>query len=80
MWLFQCKAPSAGTFLNPHGLYCVQLATMRKTAWIWFLGCAAWLVNGLLNLRLHSMAQARLAFAIATVFLAAGFFFRNQKT
>jgi hypothetical protein len=53
---------------------------MRKTAWIWFLGCAAWLVNGVVNLQLHSPAQARLAFTIAMVFLAAGLFYRNQKT
>jgi hypothetical protein len=52
---------------------------MRKTAWIWFLGCAAWLLNGVVNLRLHSLAQARLAFTIAIVFLAAGFFFRQQR-
>jgi hypothetical protein len=53
---------------------------MRKTAWIWFLGCAAWLGNGLLNLRLHSLAQARLAFTIAAVFFVAGLFYRQQKT
>jgi hypothetical protein len=52
---------------------------MRKTAWIWFLGCAAWLVNGVVNLRLHSLAEARLAFTIAMVFFAAGMFYRQER-
>jgi hypothetical protein len=52
---------------------------MRNFAWIWFLGFAAWLVDGLISLRLHSMQHAQLAFLVAMVFLAAGFFYRRQQ-
>jgi NADH:ubiquinone oxidoreductase subunit 6 (subunit J) len=51
---------------------------MRRTAWIWFAGFAAWLVDGMINLRLQNGAHARLALMVALVFLAAGFFYRNQ--
>jgi hypothetical protein len=51
---------------------------MRKTAWIWFVGCAAWLVDGLIRLRLHAIPHAQLAFMLAMVFFAAGMFYRNQ--
>ena len=47
---------------------------MRKTAWIWFVGCAAWTVDGVANLRLHALPHAQLAFMVAMVFLAAGLF------
>ena len=53
---------------------------MRKTAWIWFVGCAAWLVDGVVRLRLHAIPHAQLAFMVAMVFFAAGMFYRNQKT
>jgi hypothetical protein len=52
---------------------------MRKTLWIWFAGCAAWLVDGFVSLRYHDQLHARLAFCVAMVFLAAGFFYRKQK-
>jgi hypothetical protein len=76
MWLFQCKAPP----LETSAMHAASnWKAMRKTAWIWFLGCAAWLLNGVVNLRLQSLAQAKLAFTIAIVFLAAGLFFRQQR-
>jgi hypothetical protein len=53
---------------------------MRKTAWIWFVGCAAWLVDGVINLRLHARPHAQLAFMLAMVFFVAGLFYPNQKT
>jgi hypothetical protein len=53
---------------------------MRKTAWIWFVGCAVWLGDGVVQLRLHAIQHAQLAFMVALVFLAAGLFYRNQKT
>jgi hypothetical protein len=52
---------------------------MRNTAWLWFAGCIAWFVDGLISLRLHSIQHAQLAFMVALVFLAAGFFYRRQK-
>jgi hypothetical protein len=53
---------------------------MRKTAWIWFVGCAAWFVDGVAHLRLNALAHAQLAFLIAMLFLVAGLFYRSQKT
>ena len=52
---------------------------MRNTAWLWFAGCIAWTVDGIVSLRLHSIQHAQLAFMVALVFLAAGFFYRRQK-
>ena len=42
---------------------------MRKTAWIWFVGCAAWFVDGVFWLRLRAMPHAELAFMLALLFL-----------
>jgi len=53
---------------------------MRRTAWIWFVGCVAWVVDGTISLRLHALPHAKLAFMVAIVFLAAGLFYRGQKT
>jgi len=53
---------------------------MRKTAWIWFVGCAVWIVDGVVQVRLHAFLHAQLAFMIALLFLVAGFFYRNQKS
>jgi hypothetical protein len=53
---------------------------MQKSAWIWFVGCAAWIVDGILQIRVHALPHAKLAFMVALVFLAAGFFYRGQRT
>jgi hypothetical protein len=53
---------------------------MRNSAWIWFVGCAAWIMDGVVNLRVHSRPHAQLAFMVAMVFFVAGIFYRNQKT
>jgi len=53
--------------------------TMRKTAWIWFVGCAAWIVDGVVQMRVHALPHARLAFMIAMLFFAAGLFYRQQR-
>ena len=50
---------------------------IRRTAWIWFLGCAVWVGDGLIQLHYHALARAKLAFMVAIVFLAAGLFYRN---
>jgi hypothetical protein len=51
----------------------------RRTAWIWFVGCAAWLVDSAVSFRLGALPRAKLAFMVALVFLAAGFFYRNPR-
>jgi hypothetical protein len=50
----------------------------RTTAWIWFLGCGAWLVDTIVSIRLHDWLHARLALMVAIVFLVAGLFYRRQ--
>ena len=52
---------------------------MRRLAWIWFVGCGVWLVDGGISVRLHSMQHAELAFLLASVFLAAGLLYRQQS-
>ena len=51
---------------------------MRRTAWIWFVGCAAWIVDGVVKLRLHARPHAQLAFMVALMFLVAGLYYRRQ--
>jgi hypothetical protein len=52
---------------------------MRWTRWIWFVGCAAWVVDAAVSMHLHDALHARLALMVAVVFLAAGLFFESQK-
>ena len=52
---------------------------MRYVAWIWFAGFAAWLIDGLISLHFHSIQHAEVAFMVAMLFLAAGFFYRQQR-
>jgi hypothetical protein len=51
---------------------------LRRTAWIWFVGFAAWLLDALLSLRLHHVLHARLALMVAVAFFTAGLFYRRQ--
>ena len=51
---------------------------MRKTAWIWFAGCAAWIMDGVVQLRVHAILHAKLAFTVALLFLVACIFYRRQ--
>ena len=51
---------------------------IRKTAWIWFAGFAAWLADGLVSLHFHNWLHARLALMVAIVFFTAGLFYRRQ--
>ncbi len=41
---------------------------MKKTAWIWFVGLAAWALDALINLRPHNWLHARLALIVALLF------------
>ena len=52
---------------------------MRNAAWIWFVGCAALVGDAVVQVRLHALAHAELASMVALVFLAAGFFYKQQK-
>lgn len=52
---------------------------MRKTAWIWFLGFAAWLIDAMLSMHYHNWLHARLSLMVAIVFLAAGIFYSRQS-
>jgi hypothetical protein len=37
-------------------------------------------MDGVVQLRVHAILHARLAFTVALLFLAAGLFYRNQKS
>jgi hypothetical protein len=52
---------------------------MRWTRCIWFVGCAAWVVDAAASVRLHDAEHARLALMVAAVFLMAGLFYQAQK-
>jgi hypothetical protein len=51
---------------------------MRKTAWIWLVGCIAWLFDAAVSLSLHAAAHAELAFVLALLFGVAWLFYRSQ--
>jgi NADH:ubiquinone oxidoreductase subunit 6 (subunit J) len=51
---------------------------MRKTAWIWFAGFAAWLIDGLVSIHYRDWLHARLALTVAMLFFVAGLFYRRQ--
>jgi hypothetical protein len=51
---------------------------MRRFAWVWFAGFAAWLVDGCVSLSLRAWQHAQLAFLVAAVFLAAGIYYQRQ--
>lgn len=52
---------------------------MARMAWVWFAGCVAWVVDGLVSAHYRAWPRAELAFMVALMFLAAGIFFRMQK-
>ena len=74
----QCNSPLGSAYSSP--ARASNNIAMRKSAWIWFVGCVAWFVDGVFWLHLHARAHAQLAFMLAMLFLAAGLFYRNQKT
>ena len=51
---------------------------MRKTAWIWFAGVAAWVIDGLVSVHYRDWLHARLAFSVAMVFFVAALFYHKQ--
>jgi hypothetical protein len=66
-------------------LFSADFSVKQAPEWVmarlgeWFAGFAAWVVDGAISLRLHSMQHAQLAFLVAMVFLAAGIFYRRQQ-
>ncbi len=52
---------------------------MRKTAWIWLIGCFAWTLDALVSLHLRAMPHAVIAFVLALLFFVAWLFYRNQQ-
>lgn len=52
---------------------------MKKMAWVWFAGFAAWLIDGGVSVYYRDFPHARLAFMLAMLFLAAGLFYRQQR-
>ena len=52
---------------------------MRKTTWNWFVGCAVWIMDGVVQIHFHALLHAEFAFMIAMLFLAAGLFYRQQR-
>ncbi len=51
---------------------------MRKTAWIWLVGCIAWTVDGLANVVRRAPQHAELGFLMGLLFGIAWLFYRNQ--
>lgn len=47
-------------------------------AWIWMVGCMAWLFDGLLRAHLRDWTHAELAFLVAAMFAGAWFFYSRQ--
>lgn len=52
---------------------------LRRTAWIWAMGSAAWTADGIICLRYPEKAHAELAFVMAALFAVAWWFYRGQK-
>jgi hypothetical protein len=47
--------------------------------WIWFVGCAVWTADGVVQMHYAAELHARFAFMLAMLFFAAGIFYRKQK-
>jgi NADH:ubiquinone oxidoreductase subunit 6 (subunit J) len=52
---------------------------MRNLAWIWFVGCGAWIIDAGISLIYRNWLHAWLALAIAALFFAAGLMFRKER-
>lgn len=52
---------------------------MRRTAWIWLVGCIAWAVDGAVNAMKRELPHAQLAFLMAILFGIAWLFYRGQR-
>jgi hypothetical protein len=52
---------------------------MRRTSWIWAVGCIAWTVDGFVSLRFPDKHRAEIAFLLAVLFAAAWGFYRQSR-
>lgn len=52
---------------------------MRRTAWIWLIGCIAWTADGIVSVVLHAPQHAELAFLMALLFAIAWLFYKSQR-
>jgi len=52
---------------------------MRRTAWIWAVGCVVWMFDGMVHLKLRQLPRAELSFVLAAMFFVAWMFFRQQR-
>ena len=79
-----CRYGSRGRFGASHGdgrPHCQEADDgMKKMAWVWFAGFAAWLIDGGVSVHYRNLPHARLAFMLAMLFLAAGLFYRQQRS
>ncbi len=70
--------PDRDREVNP-GRPRARLTIMRRFAWVWYAGTAAWLVDAFVSLRLHATQHATLAFMLSLVFFAAAIFYSQQR-
>lgn len=52
---------------------------MRKTAWIWALGCLVWVFDTALHAHRQDWGNAGIGLLLAVLFFVAWVFFRQQK-
>lgn len=52
---------------------------MRKTAWIWALGCLVWVFSAAMHAQRHEWGNAGISGLLAGMFFAAWVFFRQQR-
>jgi hypothetical protein len=52
---------------------------MRRTAWIWLVGCIAWAADGLINVVKNEPPHAVLAFLMSLLFGIAWLFYRGMR-
>jgi len=65
---------------RPRSTSCVQGEMMRRTAWIWAVGSAAWTFDAIVNLYYRNRPHAELAFMVAVMFAIAWAFYSRQQT
>jgi hypothetical protein len=53
---------------------------MRRTAWIWAVGSAAWTFDAIVNLYYRNRPHAELAFMVAIMFAIAWAYYSRQPT
>ena len=65
---------------SPRAASRVQGEMMRRTAWIWAVGSAAWTFDAIVNLYYRNRPHAELSFMVAVMFAIAWAFYSRQQT